>query len=166
MQSNVCRMCEELTAEEETESGGVEPREPHHKRQKFSDQHNDSPESRPSLSKTMNVLAASSSDDELKTPEKNSTMEMVLKYHKEKRIALSDDISETLQWWKLNYTNYPVLAKLARRFLACPPSSVASKQFFIGAGIIYDEKRNRLKGKTADKLLFHKNNLARSRFDY
>ena len=104
----------------------------------------------------MNVLTASSSDDELETPEKNSTMEMVWKYHKEKRIALSDDISETLQWWKLNHTNYPVLAKLARRFLACPPSSVASEQLFSGAGIIYDEKRNRLKGETQINCYFLK----------
>ena len=46
--------------------------------------------------------------------------------------------------------------KLAPQYLSCPPSSVTSEQLFSGAGLIYDEKRNRLLTEKPEKLLFKK----------
>ena len=37
---------------------------------------------------------------------------------------------EPLSWWKVNSFKYPGLAKLARRLLSSPPSSVESERLF------------------------------------
>jgi len=49
---------------------------------------------------------------------------------------------------------------LARRYLAPPPTSVASERFLSTAGEIYDEKRNRLAPERAEMLLFIIKNFA------
>ena len=96
----------------------------------------------------------------------STVTEAIENYDKEKRVALSDDLTETVSWWKERGDKHPVLAKIAKTFLACPPGSVASEQLFSGAGIIYDEKRNALKGETSEKLLFLKNNMPLLKFEY
>ncbi|KAF2355708.1 LPS-induced tumor necrosis factor alpha factor [Trinorchestia longiramus] len=47
---------------------------------------------------------------------------------------------DPLLWWRTKAQLYPSLATLARTYLACPSSSVASERLFSGAGIIYDKK--------------------------
>ena len=59
-------------------------------------------------------------------------------------------------WWRENRHRFVRLAKLARRYLAPPPTSVASERSFSTAGDIYDEKRNRLALERAEMLLFIK----------
>jgi hypothetical protein len=53
-----------------------------------------------------------------------------------------------------------------RQYLSAPPSSVASEQLFSGAGLVYEEHRNRLRGEKAAKLLFVKYNLPLINFEY
>ena len=54
---------------------------------------------------------------------------------------------------------YTHLARLARRYLSAPPSSVFSERLFSEAGNLYEQKRNRLLPKTVEKLLFLHYNL-------
>ena len=62
-------------------------------------------------------------------------------------------------WWNSNQLRYPFLATLATRYLCSPPTSVASERLFSGAGILYDERRNKLIAEHAEMLLFIKNNM-------
>ena len=62
-------------------------------------------------------------------------------------------------WWYNNRLRYPLLAKLVTRYLCSPPTSVPSERLFSRAGILYDEKRNKLTAEHAEMLLFIKNNM-------
>ncbi|CAH0730570.1 unnamed protein product, partial [Brenthis ino] len=84
-------------------------------------------------------------------------------YKKEKRLPLHED---PLMWWNGNAHKYNNILPIVRQYLSAPPSSVASEQLFSGAGLIYEEHRNRLKGEKAAKLLFIKYNLPLFNFDY
>jgi hypothetical protein len=55
-----------------------------------------------------------------------------------------------------NLENYPVLAKMARDFLAIPLSSVASKSPFSIACMVIDQYRSSLNPKTAEGLICSK----------
>jgi hypothetical protein len=61
-----------------------------------------------------------------------------------------------LKWWKRNVENYPVLAKMARDFLAIPLSSVASESTFSTAGMVIDQHRSSLNPETAEGLICSK----------
>ena len=61
-------------------------------------------------------------------------------------------------WWNDNKTRFPVLAKMARCYLAAPPTSVPSERIFSVASDIYDGKHNHLSPEKAEVLLFIKNN--------
>jgi hypothetical protein len=49
---------------------------------------------------------------------------------------------------------YPSLAKLAKKYLSAPATSVASEQLFSVAGDVYDDKRSRLAPDKAEMLVF------------
>ena len=51
-------------------------------------------------------------------------------------------------WWNNNQLCYPLLANLARCYLCSPSTSVPSERLFSGAGILYDERRNKLMNRT------------------
>ena len=94
-----------------------------------------------SVSDTMSALLSSESDNEESDQANKETTAMIEKYLKLKRIPTSED---PLLWWSSNKDLFPELAELARSYLACPSSRVASERLFSGAGMIYDEKRSRL----------------------
>lgn len=109
------------------------------------------------------LLSSDEEDDNNTTLDKSPVFDKFVfvknilnEFNKEKRISISDD---PLLWWKVNgNTKFQPLQSIARQFLSCPPSSVASEQLFSGAGLIYDPLRNRLEGDKASKLLFVKYN--------
>lgn len=79
---------------------------------------------------------------------------------------LQERSGDPLQWWKMNCHRFPALAKLARKYLCAPPSSVPSERLFSEAGDLYDEKRNRLSPEKAEMLLFIRGNLTMLEFKY
>ena len=62
------------------------------------------------------------------------------------------------KWWQDNYHCYPILAKVVRRYLPFPATSVHSERLFSGAGEVCDDKRSRLAPELAESLLLIKYN--------
>lgn len=60
----------------------------------------------------------------------------------------------SLEWWKGKKSQYPILFKLAKSYLAVQATSAASERLFSTAGSILTKKRNRLNSELLDKLLF------------
>ena len=77
-------------------------------------------------------------------------------YLNESVIAPEHDIFD---WWSSNSARFPVVAKVARMYLAIPATSVPSEQLFSTAGLIISEHRNRLKPGDAEQLVFLAKNL-------
>ena len=63
-----------------------------------------------------------------------------------------------LLWWKTNSTRFPVLSKLARKYLAIPATSTPSERLFSEAGNIMTIKRAQLAPNTLENLVFCKKN--------
>jgi hypothetical protein len=59
-----------------------------------------------------------------------------------------------LAWWKGMTNTYPILAKIALKFLTTVATSVPSERLFSKAGQTVTQQRNRLKGKRLSMLLF------------
>ena len=64
-----------------------------------------------------------------------------------------------LDWWRDNESRFPAVARVARRFLGAPPTSVPSERLFSAAGQIYTDRRSSLMPERAELLLFLKHNL-------
>ena len=69
--------------------------------------------------------------------------------------------SDPLLFWRTKQSEFPNLAKLARKFLATPPSSVYSERIFSELGNIYGDNRTSLLPERSNKLLFLHHNLKR-----
>lgn len=63
------------------------------------------------------------------------------------------------EWWSNNAVRFPLVATVARTFLAVPGTSVPSEQLFSTAGQVITERRNRLKPEHAEQLVFLCKNL-------
>lgn len=59
-----------------------------------------------------------------------------------------------LHWWKHHGDEFPLLAKLARKFLCIPASSAASERFFSLANQVLDKQRTSLEAENLDAILF------------
>jgi hypothetical protein len=66
---------------------------------------------------------------------------------------VSED-ADVLAWWKNNESSFPVLAQLARRYLAVPASSAPSERLFSRLKDTLTTKRVRMSGETLSQLLF------------
>ena len=62
--------------------------------------------------------------------------------------------SNSLLWWKENALSYPNLVGVAIKYLGTPPSSVYSERLFSSAGIVFEERRNKLLPDIGERLLF------------
>jgi hAT family C-terminal dimerisation region/Domain of unknown function (DUF4413) len=59
-----------------------------------------------------------------------------------------DDKADVLGWWRENAGRYPVLARIARDYLAIPASSASSERAFSGGADLVVKKRGSLNGDT------------------
>lgn len=63
-----------------------------------------------------------------------------------------------LTWWAENSKRYPMISKLAKKYLCIPSTSTPSERAFSTAGNIITSKRNCLAGETAKWLIFLSHN--------
>lgn len=63
-----------------------------------------------------------------------------------------------LLWWKTNKARFPILSKLARKYLAIPATSTPSERLFSEAGNVVTIKRTQLLPNTLENLVFCKKN--------
>ena len=71
-----------------------------------------------------------------------------------------------LKWWREHSTIYPILSKLARKYLCLPSTSVPSECLFSISGLIVNEKRAALDPYIVDEIVFLHNNLEPVHLDY
>lgn len=67
--------------------------------------------------------------------------------------------SNPFSWWAANGSRFPQLARVARKFLAIPASSVASERVFSTAGLVVNTRRSALKPEHVEQLVFLSQNL-------
>ncbi|KAF7808335.1 zinc finger BED domain-containing protein RICESLEEPER 2-like [Senna tora] len=60
---------------------------------------------------------------------------------------------DILNWWKVNFTKYPILGQIARDVLAMPVSTVASESAFSTGGLVLNQYRSSLTPKTVEALI-------------
>lgn len=82
--------------------------------------------------------------------------EELKKYLEVPPLALSED---PLKWWRFHEGEFPLLSKLAKRFLCIPGTSVAAERVFSTAGDIVTAQRSTLSSNHVDQLLFLQKNL-------
>jgi hypothetical protein len=61
--------------------------------------------------------------------------------------------TDPLLWWKDHCSRFPVLAKLARRYLCIPASSAPSERVFSKMNIIVSKRRSQLEVERVERLL-------------
>ena len=66
--------------------------------------------------------------------------------------------TQQLLWWKTNEHRFSRLAKVARSWLCIPATSTPSERLFSKAGSVVSKKRNSLKPKNVDVILFLNSN--------
>ncbi|KAK7004624.1 zinc finger BED domain-containing protein 1 [Biomphalaria glabrata] len=69
-----------------------------------------------------------------------------------------DRLKDPLEWWKRHSHAFPNLTVLARKYLCAPGTCVPAERLFSKTGQIVNERRNRLKAKNIDMILFLNNN--------
>jgi hypothetical protein len=65
-----------------------------------------------------------------------------------------NEFNDPLEWWKLHEPKFPLLAELARIYLAVQATSAASERVFSAASRIITAKQNRVDSEMAGKQFF------------
>ena len=74
--------------------------------------------------------------------------------------------SSPLEYWKQKKALWPILARLASKYLSIPPSSASSERLFSSAADIITQERNKLLPEKSEMLLFINKNLPLLEFKY
>lgn len=71
----------------------------------------------------------------------------------------SDEVATVaLDWWRVNESKFPLLSRIAKRYIAIPASSAEPERVWSAAKLICGDLRGRLLNKTfVDHLLIHRN---------
>ena len=93
-------------------------------------------------------------DDEQHDKEAERNAELVA-FKRAARIAFGNC---PLEWWAVHLHKFPLISKVARKFLCSPVTSASSERVFSVAGRVIEKRRNRLTGANAENLIFlHQN---------
>ena len=84
--------------------------------------------------------------------------ELTIEMQQYLRINNLERKQDPLEWWKRNCHLYPHVSRLVKKCLSLPGTSVPSERIF-RVGQLVSEKRNRLKAKHINMLVFLNNNL-------
>ena len=82
-----------------------------------------------------------------------------VKRYRDATVTVDEKNESPLVWWKNNTTRYPILSKLAKKYLAIPATSVPSERAFSIAGHISNVKRACLLPGSVNMLVFLAENL-------
>ena len=94
------------------------------------------------------------SDDEEEGEENEDIVaKEIQKYLKEPK---PDRDSEPLKWWKVKESTYPVLSRIAKKYLAIPATSVEAERRFSDLGNLLTKRRLSMTGANVNKQLFLK----------
>ena len=97
------------------------------------------------------------SDDEEEGDENEDVVKKeIQKYVKEPK---ADRDSEPLKFWKVKESSYPVLSRLAKKYLAIPATSVEAERRFSDLGNLLTKRRLSMTGANVNKQLFLKNKI-------
>ena len=90
-------------------------------------------------------------DDELTLSTREKVDQEVSTYLKVPRLDYELD---PLEWWEINESTYPTLAKLAKKYLTVPATSASSERLFSKSGKVVTPLRASLKPDKVEQLVF------------
>ncbi|XP_065899204.1 E3 SUMO-protein ligase ZBED1-like [Dysidea avara] len=82
-----------------------------------------------------------------------------VKRYQDAAVTTDEKEEHPLTWWKYNAVRYPILSKLAKKYLAIPATSVPSERAFSIAGHVSNVKRACLLPASVNMLVFLAENL-------
>lgn len=82
----------------------------------------------------------------------------VTEYLKEDKIPFNHN---PFEWWMSKKSKYPILAKMARIYLATPATSTPSERLFSDAGNLLTAKRTRMNPELFKRIMFLKRNISK-----
>lgn len=82
----------------------------------------------------------------------------VTEYLREDKITFNQN---PFEWWASKKGKYPILAKIARTYLAAPATSTPSERLFSDAGNVLSEKRTRMDSELFKRIIFLKRNASK-----
>lgn len=66
----------------------------------------------------------------------------------------TNKFTEPMEWWQRNQHRFPIISRLARRWLCIPATSAPSERVFSAAGLAIASDRARLSGEVAAAQIF------------
>ena len=89
----------------------------------------------------------------LSSTEANPSKSELLIYLDEMNVSLADKEFDLLSWWKVNSHRFPVVSRMAKKFLTVPATSVSSESTFSTGGRTLDDYRSSLSPSMVEALV-------------
>jgi len=89
----------------------------------------------------------------LSSTQSNPSKSELLIYLEETNVCLSDKEFDLLNWWKVNSHRFPVVSRMAKKFLTILATSVSSESTFSTGGRTLDDYRSSLRPSMVEALV-------------
>ena len=116
-------------------------------------------ESEPKKARVVYDFEESDSEDDGDSIGDDKVRKEFEQFLKEPQIDKASPPGSELSWWKIRESNYPLLSRLAKKFLCVPATSVEAERTFSALGNLLTKKRLCLTGTHVDMQLFLKDKL-------